>query len=89
MFITWRLHGRFYRGYGCLGKLALDSFTMKKKAAELNSGTILNPHVTCVINGCQGKIFGVYSDFNYSMHQHALALDVIQVLDGWNYFQSY
>ena len=42
--------------------------------------------MTCVINYCQGKVAGVLFRLNYSIHQHALALDVIQVLDSRNYF---
>ena len=45
-------------------------------------------HATCMVNNCQGKVAGVLFSLNYSLHQHALALDVIQVLDGWNYFRS-
>ena len=44
--------------------------------------------MTCVINSCQGKVAGVLFRLNYSIHQHALALEVIQVVDGRNYFQS-
>ena len=48
----------------------------------------LGTHTACVVNSCQGKVAGVLFRVNYSIHQHSLALDVIQVLDGINYFKS-
>ena len=48
----------------------------------------LESHATCMMNSCQGKIAGVFFRLNDSIHQHAPALDVLQVLDGRNYFQS-
>ena len=37
-------------------------------------------------NSNLGKDVGVLFGIFYLIHQHALALDVIQVLDGGNYF---
>ena len=41
-----------------------------------------------MVNSCQGKVAGALFRLNCSIHQHALPLDVKQVLDGWDYFQS-
>ena len=43
---------------------------------------------TCVVNSCLGKVTRVLFRLNDSIHQPDLTLDVIQVLDGRNYFQS-
>ena len=53
---------------------------MKKSTADLK----MDPNATGVLNGCQGTDAGVLFSLNYSIHQHALALDVVQVLDGTN-----
>ena len=37
-----------------------------------------------VVYSCQGKLAGVLFFLNYSIQQHSLTLDVIQVLDGMN-----
>ena len=77
----------FKKKNGRLRKLALDLSMMKKMATESKAkGRKLNPYATCMANSCQGKT-GVLFRL-YSIHQHALALDVIQVLDGSNYFLS-
>ena len=40
----------------------LDLSMMKKMAAESKTkGKKLNPHMTCVVNSCQGKVAGVCS----------------------------
>ena len=49
---------------------------------------VLDLHVSCVVNSCQEMIAGFLFWLNYSLRPRALALDVIQVLDGRNYFQS-
>ena len=36
--------------------------------------------MTGVVNSCQGKVAGVLFRLNYSIHQHALTLDVILIL---------
>ena len=54
-------------------KVAVDSVPKGSKPADR--------HMTCMVCSCQGKVAGV-------INQHSLALDVIQVLDGNNYFQS-
>ena len=91
MFITRRVQKilQTHKKKGCLEKLVLDSSIMKKTTAELKTkGKKLNSHATYVVNSGQRKDTGVLFGLNYSIHQHALALDVIQVLDGRNYFQS-
>ena len=43
-----------------LRKHTLDSSVMKKTDAESKTrGRKLNPHVTCVVDSCQGKVAGV------------------------------
>ena len=92
-FITRRLHGRFYgldlkKGNTCLGKPdidTLDSSRVKKTAADSKAkGKKPDLHAACLVNSCQGKDAGVTTQFI-----NTLALDVIQVLDSRNYFQSY
>ena len=63
---------------------------MKKMAAELFKIKCkkLDPQGTYTVNSCRGKDTGVLFRLDYSIHLHALALDVIQILDGRNYFQS-
>ena len=39
----------------------------------------------CLVNCCQGKDAGVLFRLNLSIHQHTLALHVIQVLDNRKY----
>ena len=39
----------------------------------------LDLNATCVVYSCQGKVAGVLFRLNYSIHQHARALEVIQV----------
>ena len=52
---------------------------MKKAAADSKAkGKKPDLHVASLVNSCQGKDVGVYSD--YYAHQHTLALDVIQGL---------
>ena len=47
----------------------------------------LNPHATYVVNtSLSRKCSCILFLLNYSIHQHALALDVIQVLNGRNLF---
>ena len=42
---------------GRLGKLTLDSSVMKKTVAESKTkGKKRNPHATCMVNSCQGKV---------------------------------
>ena len=63
---------------------------MIKKTATNSKVKRKKPGSTCcVVNSCLGKIAGVVNILtNYSVHQNALALDMIQVFDGMNYFQS-
>ena len=42
----------------------------------------LELNATCTVNGCQEKDAGVLFRLNYSIYQHALALEVILVSDG-------
>ena len=56
---------------------------MKKSTTNSKTKGTWNPHVTCVVNSCQGKDAGVFR-LNYSIYQHALAFDVIQVINGTN-----
>ena len=75
MFITGKVHGRFYRldlkkGSSLLGKLAidtLDSLMMKKTAAD-SKAKGKKPGSTCCL--FQGKDGGVLFRLNYSIHQH-------------------
>ena len=70
--IAQRVHGRFYgldflkRGNGRHGKLAMDTLdlsTMKKMAVVSNSkGKKLYTPTTCVVNSCQERLLGCYSD---------------------------
>ena len=62
--------------------------SMKKQLLIRSQERNLYTHATNVVNSCQGKVSGVLFRLNYSIRQHLLALDVIQVLDGRNYFQS-
>ena len=41
-------------------KMPMDSKTKRKKP--------IDPHATCVDNGCQGKVTGVLIGPNYSIH---------------------
>ena len=41
----------------------------------------------CLVNCSLGKDAGGLFRLSYSIHQHTLTLDVIQVLDSRNYFQ--
>ena len=51
---------------------------MKKTGAELmTKHKKQDQHATVVINSYQGKVTGVLVRLNYSIHQHALALDVM------------
>ena len=56
------------------------SSLMKKSTASLKTKGTWIPHSTCTVNSCQGKDAGVL----ISIYQHALALDVVQVVDGKN-----
>ena len=61
---------------------------MKKKAADLRTlDASWDTHTTCMVNSSKGLVAGVLLRINYSVHKTALALGVIQVLDGRN-FQS-
>ena len=51
-------------------KMAADFYTKIKK---------LDPHMACLVNSCQEKVAEVLVRLKYSIHQHALALDVILV----------
>ena len=49
---------------------------------------LFNPHAIGMFYRCQRKVDGDLFKLNYSINQLFLTLYVIQVLDGWNYFQS-
>ena len=72
------------RGNSRLGKLAidtLDSSMMRKRLLILRSmERIMDLHVVCLRNSCQGIDTGILFKLNYSIHQ-TLALHVIQVLE--------
>ena len=58
---------------------------MKKMvAASRTTDTSWDTHVTSMVKSCQGKVAvaGVLFWLNYSIHQHALAMDVILVFLG-------
>ena len=56
--------------------------------ANLKNKKTLDPHRTCMVNWCQGKVIWVFICLNFSIHQHALALNVKHVFDARKYFQS-
>ena len=67
----------------------LDSSMMKKTAANLRAKERnMDLHTACLVNCCQGKYGGVLFRPQYSIYQHALALDMIQVFDNGSCFQS-
>ena len=75
------------RWNGRLWKLTLDSQRINRlqnRRPKVRNWIYMRPAWLC----CKGKVNRVLFWLNYSIHQHALALDVIQVLDGRNYFQS-
>ena len=77
---VWRLSRRFRRGCYMLDsemivndeKMAVDSVPKGKKPVD--------PLVTCVVSSCQGQVTEILFSLTYSIHQHAVALDVIQFL---------
>ena len=54
---------------------------MKKTTVDLKTKGMkpVDPHTTCVANGCQRKVAGVVFWLNWSIY-HSLTLDVVQVL---------
>ena len=84
------VHVRFHRldlKNGHLEKLVIDSSMMKTTVeSKTNDGIKLNPHTTTLLavrEGCWCFILTKLLN-----HQYALALDVVQGLDGRNWFQS-
>ena len=55
---------------------------MKKLIAGSNTKGTWIPRMTSLVNSSQEKDAGILYFQNYSIYQLALALDVIQVIDG-------
>ena len=84
-----RLFFFFFVIGGHLGKLLLDSSVIKKEGCRIKKQRYETGSIGYLLaNSCQGKVAGVLFRLNYLIHQHALAMDVIQVLDGMNYFHQ-
>ena len=75
-FLTWRVHGRFYAL-----DLKKEMVVLKNSPARFVNGEetavvsksiagVLAPHVTCMVNSCQGKDAGILFRLNDSIHQH-------------------